>query len=105
MKQLPPISQVFGGPSEQSSSARHQPGSKAQSVIVERADHRQARLMKNRNFNNLPSFLQIGKPDPDIKDSSGYGGKRTVIPVDANILSKGDTFEHLGMIHGNPTKS
>ena len=64
---------------------------------------KQATLNKYRNYGNMPDFLQLeafSKQGTAIANLSPTwaNGKKTLVPVDANILSKGDTFEHLGML-------
>jgi hypothetical protein len=52
---------------------------------------------------DLPSYLQIGL-GPRIKISPKGLGKKTALAVEANIISKGNTFEHLNLNQGDVGK-
>lgn len=59
-------------------------------------------MMRLRNVTNLPEYLVISA-NSKLNAASGYHhherelGKRTSIPVAANIISRQNTFEHLSI--------
>jgi hypothetical protein len=59
-------------------------------------------MMRLRNVTNLPEYLVISA-NSKLNEANGYHhherglGKRTSIPVAANIISRQNTFEHLSI--------
>ena len=57
-----------------------------------------AELMRTRNSNNLPEYLVISQNKRVSAVTTERGeGKRTAIPVNANIISRQNTYAHLQM--------
>lgn len=96
----PPISQIFGGPIETpqalNSIARRMAHKKANSVVYESESKKMKKMNMNRNFADLPSYMQIGS-GPTIRIEHKGLGKKTSLPVEANLISKGNTFDHLNL--------
>jgi len=57
--------------------------------------------MRVKNVSNLPEYLVIPNPFITYVPPPKKGeGKFTAIPVQANILGRGDTYDHLNIPHG-----
>jgi hypothetical protein len=54
--------------------------------------------MRSKNANNLPDYLVIPQNKEGAAPASSRGeGKMTAIPVNANIISRENTYKHLQM--------
>lgn len=67
-----------------------------------------AKIMRNKNAFNLPDYMVIAASRNQVSATlippqSTKEGKRTAIPVLANLISKENTYEHLAMNQGDST--